>query len=52
METPKPLTPTRKEQNRVNQKRFREKHFHERKQLRERYEENEWRRKLGLEVKP
>ncbi len=46
-ETPRP---TRKEQNLANQRRFRERHKHETKELRARYEENMWRRKLGLEV--
>lgn len=42
---------TAREKNAERQRRFREKHYHERKELRARYEENEWRKKLGLEVK-
>ena len=45
-------TPEHKAKNRERQKRFRENHKHEMTALRKKYLENEWRRKLGLEVKP
>lgn len=52
---PDPISPpalTKKERNLANQRRFRERHKHEMKEIRARYDENMWRRKLGLEVKP
>jgi len=49
-DTPEKPRLTRKEQNLANQRRFREKHKDEMKQIRARYDENMWRRKLGLEV--
>ena len=50
MTTPTDPKKAAREKNAQHQRNFRAKHKHDMKELRRRYDENEWRRKLGLPI--